>query len=114
MMPIVLTGTIIPDAIKTVHRNWKVRRNEYLGAIRYYKKFSKVYFIENSHYDISHDGEFSSNERFQCFKFGASEEFERGKGYQEFQMLDEFVKAGLEENSFIKVTGRYIYKNFAE
>ena len=114
MIPIVLTGTIIPNTIKVEHRDWKVRRNEYLGAIRYYKKFSKVYFIENSHYDISHDGEFSSDERFQCFKLEASKEFERGKGYQEFQMLDEFVKRNLNEDCFVKVTGRYIYKNFDE
>ena len=72
MIPIVLTGTIVPNAIKTVHRNWKVRRNEYLEAITYYKKFSKVYFIENSHYDISHDSEFSSDERFKYFKFATA------------------------------------------
>lgn len=114
MIPIVLTGTIVPNTIKTVHCNWKVRRNEYLDAIRYYKKFSKVYFIENSDYDLSHDSEFSNNEKFQCFKFEVSKEFKRGKGYQEFQMLDEFVKYKLNEECFVKVTGRYIYKNFDE
>lgn len=114
MIPIVLTGTIIPNAIKVVHCDWKKRRGEYLKAITYYKQFSKVYFLENSHYDISHDDEFSSDERFQYFKFEPSKEFERGKGYQEFQMLDRFVKSRLEEDSFIKVTGRYIYKTFGE
>jgi len=114
MIPIVLTGTIIPNAIKVVHCDWRKRRTEYLDAIKFYKKFSKVYFIENSHYDLLYDSAFSNDERFQCFKFEASKEFERGKGYQEFEMLDEFVKAGLEEDSFIKVTGRYIYKNFGK
>jgi len=114
MVPIVLTGTIITNTIKVTHCDWKKRRSEYLDAIRYYKKFSKVYFLENSHYDLSHDGEFSTDEKFQCLKFEASKEFERGKGYQEFQMLDEFVKHNLNEDCFIKVTGRYIYKNFGD
>jgi len=112
MIPIVLTGTIIPNSIKVVHRDWKKRRSEYLDAIKYYRKFSKVYFLENSRYDLSHDREFSNDERFGCFKFEASEKFDKGKGYQEFQMLDQFVKHGLSEDSFVKVTGRYIYENF--
>jgi hypothetical protein len=114
MIPIVLTGTIIPNTIKVVHRDWKKRRSEYSDAIKYYRKFSKVYFLENSRYDLSHDREFSNDEKFECFKFAPSEEFERGKGYQEFQMLDEFVKNRLNEDCFIKVTGRYIYENFGE
>ncbi len=114
MIPIVLTGTIIPNSIIVTHSNWKIRRREYLDAITYYKKFSKVYFLENSHYDLSHDDKFSNDENFQCFKFKPSKEFERGKGYQEFQMLDEFVKHKLNEDCFMKVTGRYIYKNFGD
>lgn len=114
MIPIVLTGTIIPNDIKTTHRDWEVRRKEYLDAIKYYKKFSKVYFLENSDYELSLDAEFASSERFQCFKFKASKQFKKGKGYQEFQMLDEFVKHKLNDDWFVKVTGRYIYENFDE
>jgi len=114
MIPIVLTGTIIPNTIKVVHCDWKKRRSEYLETIRYYKKFSKVYFIENSHYDLLYDSKFSNDERFQCFQFEACKEFERGKGYQEFQMIDDFVDGKLNYDSFVKVTGRYIYKNFGD
>jgi len=114
MIPIVLTGTIIPKAIKTVHRDWEMRRREYLDAIKYYKKFSKVYFLENSSYDLSDDPEFACNENFQYLQFHPSTEFERGKGYQEFQKLDNFVKHNLKEDCFVKVTGRYIYKNFGD
>jgi len=113
-IPIVLTGTIIPNAIKTVHCDWKKRRSEYLHSISYYKKFSKVYFLENSHYDLSNDNEFSNDERFQYYQFAVSKGYEKGKGYQEFQMLDEFVKHRLDEDCFLKVTGRYIYDNFDE
>jgi hypothetical protein len=36
----------------------------------------------------------------------------RGKGYQEFQMLDHFVEKVIVEDRFVKVTGRYLYVNF--
>jgi len=114
MIPIVLTGTIIPNTIKVVHRDWKKRRSEYLDAIKYYRRFSKVYFLEHSHYDLFHDDEFSSDERLECIKFEPSIEFERGKGYHEFQVLDEFVKQRLNDDCFLKITGRYIYSNFKE
>lgn len=38
----------------------------------------------------------------------------KGKGYQEFQMLDVFVKSMLTEDCFVKITGRYIYSNFQQ
>lgn len=114
MMPIVLTGTIIPNDTKAAHRDWEMRRREYLDAIKYYKKFSQVYFLENSHYDLSHDAEFTGDEKFQCFKFRGSKQSKVGKGHQEFQMLDEFVSQKLNNDCFVKVTGRYIYENFDE
>jgi len=114
MIPIVLTGCIIPNTIKTAHRDWRSRRKEYLDAINCYKKYSKIYFLENSHYDLSQDSDFVVDEKTQYLKFEASKESEKGKGYNEFRMLDEFVKQNLNEDCFIKVTGRYIYENFKE
>jgi hypothetical protein len=114
MIPIVLTGTIVSNSIQVKHLDWKVRRQEYLEAIRYYKTFSKVYFCENSDYDLLHDPDFCSDKKFQPIKFKKSAGFEKGKGYQEFQMLDDFVSNSLCEKEFIKITGRYICENFEE
>jgi hypothetical protein len=114
MIPIVLTGTIVPNAIKVAHCNWQERRNEYLAAISYYKNYSKVYFLENSHYDLSQDSQFANDGRFEYVKCDPSGAFDKGKGYQEFQMLDGFVRDRLNDDSFVKVTGRYIYENFGE
>jgi hypothetical protein len=114
MTAIVLTGTIIPNAIKVAHRDSIKRRLEYLEAIRFFREFSRVYFLENSLYDLSHDVEFQNDERVRWLKYEPSKEYEKGKGYQEFQMLDKFVKDTLCEDDFIKITGRYIYENFNE
>jgi len=114
MIPIVLTGTIIPNTIKTAYRDSEKRRKEYLDAIKYYKKFSKVYFMENSSYDLLNDAEFLADERFAPFKFDASKRLERGKGFLEFQMIEELVKHRLKEDCFVYIDGRYIYKNFDE
>ena len=115
-IPIVLTGTIIPNVIKikAIHCDWRKRRSEYIDAIKYYTKISKVYFLENSNYDLLNDADFLRLENVQYIKFRPSNQFEKGKGYQEFQMLDEFVKHKLKEDCFVKITGRYIYDNIDE
>lgn len=112
MIPIVLTGTIIPNAIKTAHIDIDKRKQEYLAAINYYKTFSKVYFIENSEAELGE--EFHSISGLQIIRMPKSNQYSRGKGYQEFQMLDNFVSNHLIENCFVKVTGRYIIKNFKD
>lgn len=113
VIPIVLTGTIIPNAISVTHADWEIRRNEYLQAIKYYQQYSKVFFLENSQYELLHDFEFSSCDGLKCVKYTASTCYDRGKGYQEFKMLDDYVTYKLEDDYFIKVSGRYIYKNFS-
>lgn len=114
MIPIVLTGTILPNSIKVVYHDWEKRRQEYIYAINYYRQFSyKLYFIENSDYDLAHDSAFCTTEGFRAIQYKKSRHYERGKGFQEFEMLDNFVKNDLQENCFVKITGRYIYKNFS-
>ncbi len=112
---IVLTGTIIPNTtLHTQHLDPEARRQEYLSAIHFYRNFAPVYFLENSAYDLKGDRAFKDIPNVKIHQFKASCP-NRGKGFQEFEMLDQWIK--LEPNlpeRWIKITGRYIYPNFKE
>ena len=114
MIPILLTATIIPNSVYTEYLDINKRKKDYINSINYYKKFSTVYFIENSGYSISDDIDFPRdiNIIYITIFNNNSGDWERGKGYQEFRMIDEFVNTFLKENTFIKITGRYIFNNF--
>ena len=98
----------------------QVRKGEYLKALRFYLKHydSPVYFIENSNFNFKEDAGFQSifdTRRVTLIQYPASVEFEKGKGYQEFEILDQTVqKLANEFDEFIKVSGRYIVTNFNE
>ena len=98
---IVLTGTIVPNSNFTTYTNPQVRRAEYLAAIHYYSGFAPVYFLENSAYDLASDPEFISSEDVAIRKFPVSKFAERGKGFQEFEMLD----AWLNQKSILQRAG---------
>lgn len=57
------------------------------------------------------DAFFARTDGLHVIPFPRSAEVARGKGYQEFEMLDAFVAHHLHEDAFIKITGRYLYKN---
>jgi hypothetical protein len=111
---IVLTGTICPNTTLANKRlDFQVRRKEYLKAIHFYRQFGTVYFLENSAYPLYEDQDFQGIPNVFIRKFDVSKFPDRGKGFQEFEMLDAWVNS--EENlptRWIKVTGRYIYENF--
>jgi hypothetical protein len=96
-----------------------VRLQEYISAIRFYlMQFGDLdlYFLENSSFDPASSAEFMklmSMPRFHLLKFPASEKHNEGKGYQEFEMLDEAVEQLSQYGRFIKITGRYRIKNAA-
>jgi hypothetical protein len=113
VIPIVLTGTIIPQAIYTKYAEAHQRRLEYLTAINFYRKFAPVFFLENSLFDMASDQEFKQEKDFSPIKIAIDRDFSKGKGYQEFQTLDTFVSKHFQGNAFIKITGRYIFKNFS-
>lgn len=90
-----------------------MRRNEYLKAIKFYQQFAPVYFLENSVYDFSQDEEFAESKTLHIRKFPPSRVTDKGKGYQEFEMIDSWLQSECEKpKRWIKVTGRYIYMNF--
>ena len=111
---IVLTGTIIPNVFRGDFLSIDERRKDYLKAIRYYTRFGRVFFIENSDYDFSADEEFNKIDNLNIIQFPKSEYYDKGKGFQEFELLDRFVSTLQNEySSFIKITGRYIISDFA-
>jgi hypothetical protein len=91
-LPIVLTATIYPRAIMTVHLTASERRLEYLNAVKYYTKFSHVYLLENSGFNFKDDLDFCSCENVTYIQLEPSNEFNKGKGFQEFEMLDNWFK----------------------
>jgi hypothetical protein len=110
---IVLTGTIITNSILTTYVDSEVRKQEYLRAIHFYTKFAPVYFLENSAYPVENDKEFTSIQNLSIRKMPVSLFYEKGKGYQEFEMIDSWL--GIEQDppaKWFKISGRYIFRNF--
>jgi hypothetical protein len=111
---IVLTGTIIPNSILTFHADPAIRRQEYLNSIHFYTNFAPVYFLENSNYPIEEDLDFASIPNLFLRKMDASMFYEKGKGYQEFEMLDRWIEQEkYPPNKWLKISGRYIFKNIS-
>ena len=110
---IVLTGTITPSVPLALPADPLARRDEYLAALSFYSQFAPVVFLENSGYEIRTDRAFQVLRNVTSLELPPSCLPERGKGYQEFEMLERWVT--LNRNlpaRFIKVTGRYLYRNF--
>jgi hypothetical protein len=111
---IVLTGTIVTNSIFTIHVNAEIRKKEYLQAIHFYTQFAPVYFLENSIYPVNLDRDFTSIKNLFIRKMPVSLYYEKGKGYQEFEMVDRWL--GEEKDPplrWFKISGRYIFQNFA-
>jgi hypothetical protein len=112
-IPIVITGTIIPNAAFVKHSDPLVRRDEYLKSIKFYSKFGKVFFLENSEYDLLSDKDFAEIEGLVICKFSPSKGYLKGKGYQEFEMIDKWISSHTDiPQRWIKISGRYRYINF--
>ncbi len=118
---LLITGTIVPNSNFVTHSNAKYRRDEYYASLQFYADIFKeddLFFLENSSFDFSTDTKFQKlflNRHITLFKFPVSDKFSQGKGYQEFEMLDQVIDA-LKNNytSFIKITGRYKVFNLKE
>jgi hypothetical protein len=112
---IVLTGTIIPNSILTIHTNSEIRKQEYLQAIQFYTQFATVYFLENSTYPVEQDNDFLAIENLLIRKMPVSLFHEKGKGYQEFEMIDRWLEQEQDPPlTWFKISGRYVFENFGD
>lgn len=126
---VLITGTVIPnvdiDGHETLdpslreceYRDIDVRRRRYLKTLAGYSSsvMLPMFFLENSRYDFERDSEFAkifATGKIHLVKCPESNARARGKGYQEFEMLDSFVgvMAG-KFDSFLKISGRYLFNN---
>jgi hypothetical protein len=107
-IPIVLTATVIPNGVTAAASDPEKRLREYMAAVAFYLDFASVFFLENSAYPLEKHPEFRQTERLQVRRFKPSASPERGKGYQEFEMLDDWMssEAQLPER-WLKISGRY-------
>lgn len=107
-LPIVLTATIAPNLTGPVSMNPEFRLAEYRQVLQFCQQFAPVIFLENSGYPLERHPEFSDSSRLRVRRFPPSANPERGKGFQEFEMLDAWLKT--EPNPpdrWLKITGRY-------
>lgn len=117
---LIITGTIVPNAILTKHADPKIRRQEYLELLAFYSEHmdDPIYFLENSSYDFSIDRDFKKlfrEKKIKLVKFPISCEVQCGKGFQEFEMIEKFIQSlSGQYRSFIKISGRYQYFNIKE
>jgi hypothetical protein len=107
-IPIVLTATIIPHQAAAAAANPETRLAEYLKTLAFYRQFAPVILLENSGYPLERHLEFAPTPRLRVRRFPPSANPERGKGYQEFEMLDAWLAAEPDPPSrWLKITGRY-------
>ena len=117
---LIITATINPNSNFVSQANPKDRRIEYLEVLKYYHSvFSDdIYFVENSDYNISDDKDFQllfKTENVFYINQTKSIEVNKGKGYQEFKMLDDVVAELVNKyDEFLKVSGRYLTTNFSQ
>ena len=115
---LLITGTVIPNSNYVSITNVDERLKEYYEALKYYSENFKnepIYFLENSNYDFSTNDLFSKlfqDGKITLVKFPVSDNYNEGKGFQEFEMIDKAVESLIDKHhSFIKITGRYIVRN---
>jgi hypothetical protein len=113
-LAIVLTGAITVGVDFVAVADPAERRREYLEALKFYRAFAPVYFIENSNYDLSGDPDFANIPGVRLRRFLPLPTGKRGKGYQEFLALDRWYDTEIERpRRILKITGRYLIDNIS-
>lgn len=100
-------------------QNINDRISQYKNCVEFYLEQTNlpIYFLDNSDYNFTTDAdfvEFQKNPRFKLLQFSPHPDKSKGKGHQEFYVLDKFVKEHFDHDLLIKVTGRYVVKNVAK
>jgi hypothetical protein len=114
-IPVVLTATITPNVPGQVAANPERRLAEYRRTLQFCQQFAPVYFLENSGYPLERHPEFAESPRLRVRRFAPSANPARGKGYQEFEMLDAWLAGEPEPPPrWLKISGRYHLCNLAE
>ena len=113
-LPVVLTGTIIPNVTGVASVDPATRLTEYCRVLQFCQQFAPVYFLENSGYPLDRHPEFAESPRLHVRRFAPSANPERGKGYQEFEMLDAWLATEPQPPPrWLKISGRYHVLNLA-
>ncbi len=113
-IPIVLTGTVIPNGVTVDAATIEKRVADYVAAVEIYQRFATVFFLENSKYPLEQHPEFRGTDRLLVRRFPPSPVPERGKGYQEFEMLDSWLASETRPpEKWLKITGRYRFRNIS-
>lgn len=107
-IPVVLTATITPNVTGSVVMDPETRLAEYRSVVQFCQQFAPVIFLENSRYPLERHPEFADSPRLRVRRFAPSKNCERGKGFQEFEMLDAWLATEPEPPArWLKLTGRY-------
>lgn len=114
-----MTATIEPNTVMVERTDVSARLADYKSCIQFYLKETDcpIFFLENSDYDLSADVDFQRFEkdpRFHVLRMKPHPDLTKGKGFQEFYLIDEFVRNHLRTGQMLKVTGRYIVENISE
>ncbi|HEV2328289.1 MAG TPA: hypothetical protein VGY56_05815 [Verrucomicrobiae bacterium] len=111
---IVLTATVIPNGVSAAASDPGKRLREYISALEFYLPFAPVFFLENSAYPLERHPEFQETGRLRVRRFQSSANPERGKGYQEFEMLDSWIASETPPpEQWLKISGRYQILNIS-
>jgi hypothetical protein len=113
---IILTGTVKPNTILVSQSTPELRAKEYAAVLNHCSLYGlPVHFLENSDFDMESVPELAtavSHALVTVHRFPLSKGFDRGKGYQEFEMIDRFFEKRQPDFScFLKISGRYLLKN---
>ncbi|HUC84936.1 MAG TPA: hypothetical protein VL970_07075, partial [Candidatus Acidoferrales bacterium] len=113
-IPVVLTATVAPNVTGGAAVDPETRLAEYRSVMEFCQQFAPVFFLENSSYPLERHPEFAGSARLQVRRFAPSPHPERGKGFQEFEMLDAWLATEPEPPArWLKITGRYQLLNLA-